>query len=76
MSVVITDPAFEPKQRRLDTILNKTFLDLATFSLAGLGIGLAASIFFRRSYPIRNFAAGVGGSYGIVQNKECFHKIV
>lgn len=76
MSVVITDPAFEPHQRRLDTLLNKTFLDLATFSAVGYGVGLAASIFFRRSYPIRNFVAGIGGSYGIVQNRECFHKLL
>lgn len=67
---------YESQQRRLDTILNKTFLDLATYSVLGYGVGLAASIFFRKSFPIRNFVAGVGGSYGIVLNKDCFHKII
>ena len=64
----------EPQQRKLDTLLNKTFLDLATFSLLGFGVGLAASIFFKR--PIRYVAAGVGGSYGIVQNQEDFERLI
>lgn len=58
---------FESHQRKLDTALNKSFLDLATFSLIGLGVGIVASVFFHR--PIRYVAAGVGGSYGIVQNQ-------
>jgi hypothetical protein len=64
----------ETYQKKLDTVLNKTFLDLGTFSLLGFGVGLVASIFFHR--PIRYVAAGVGGSYGIVQNQECFHKLL
>lgn len=64
----------ESHQKKLDTILNKTFLDLGTFSLLGYGVGLVASVFFRR--PIRYVAAGVGGSYGIVQNQECFHRLI
>lgn len=54
-------------QKRLDTNLNKTFLDVAAYSLLGFGVGLVASLVFHR--PVRYFAAGVGGSYGIVQNK-------
>jgi len=49
-------------------------LDLGTFSLLGYGVGLVASIFFHR--PIRYVAAGVGGSYGIVQNQQSFHRLV
>ena len=64
----------ESQQRKLDTLLNKTFLDLATFSLLGYGVGLVATIFFRK--PIRYVAAGVGGSYGIVQNQEAFSKLI
>lgn len=48
-------------------MLNKTFLDLGTYSLIGLSVGFVASIFFHR--PIRYFGAGIGGSYGVVQNK-------
>ncbi len=49
-------------------------MDLGTFSLLGYGVGLVASIFFHR--PIRYVAAGVGGSYGIVQNQQSFHRLV
>jgi len=49
-------------------------LDLGTFSLLGYGVGLVASIFFHR--PIRYVVAGVGGSYGIVQNQQSFHRLV
>lgn len=66
----------EATQRKIDTVLNKTFLDLATFSLIGYTIGIGASLFFRRSAPIRNFAAGIGGSYAIVQNKTSFHQLI
>ena len=66
--------SLESHQRKLDTALNKSFLDLATFSLLGYGVGLAASIFFRR--PVRYVAAGVGGSYGIVQNQSSFHRLL
>lgn len=64
----------ESQQRKLDTLLNKTFLDLATFSLIGFGVGLAASIFFKK--PIRYVAAGVGGSYGFVCNQEAFNRLI
>lgn len=57
----------ESHQKKLDTILNKTFLDLGTFSIIGYGVGLVASIFLHR--PVRYVAAGIGGSYGIVQNQ-------
>jgi hypothetical protein len=66
----------EDQQRKLDTTLNKTFLDLGVFSLIGLTIGMGASLFFRRGYAIRNFAAGFGGSYAIVQNQNSFTKLI
>lgn len=66
---------FELKQRELDTILNKTFLDLGAYSLLGYGAGMLASVFFTRGRPIRNLLAGVGGSYGLVINKSHFNAI-
>ena len=66
----------ENQQRRLDTILNKTFIDLAAYSTIGFGAGLVASLFFRRSFPIRNMFAGIGASYGFVINKNNFNVIV
>lgn len=65
----------ETYQKKLDTVLNKTFLDLGTFSLLGFGVGLVASYFLPQT-SIEYVAAGVGGSYGIVQNQECFHKLL
>lgn len=66
----------EAHQRKLDAVLNKTFIDLATFSLMGYAIGIGASLFFKRSAPVRNFVAGLGGSYGIVQNKASFKSLI
>lgn len=63
------------QQKRLDTILNKTFLDLAVYSLAGYGIGIGLSIFFKQKSLIRNFAAGIGGSYGFALNKANFNHL-
>jgi len=61
------------QQKRLDTILNKTFLDLAVYSLAGWGAGLGLSIFFRQKAVVRNIAAGIGGSYGFTLNRRSFN---
>lgn len=63
------------QQKRLDTILNKTFLDLAVYSLAGYGVGIGLSIFFKQKSLIRNFAAGIGGSYGFALNKANFNHL-
>ena len=65
----------ENQQRQLDTILNKTFIDLAAYSAIGFGAGLVASLFFKRGLPIRNMFAGVGASYGFVINKSNFNVI-
>ncbi len=63
------------QQKRLDTILNKTFLDLAVYSLAGYGVGIGLSIFFKQKSVIKNFAAGIGGSYGFALNKANFNHL-
>jgi hypothetical protein len=63
------------QQKRLDTILNKTFLDLAVYSLVGYGCGIGLSIFFKQKSLIRNFAAGIGGSYGFALNKANFNHL-
>ena len=60
------------QQKRLDTILNKTFLDLAVYSIAGYSIGVGLSIFFKQKSSIRNLAAGIGGSYGFALNRANF----
>ena len=70
-----TTKSIHVQQRQLDTILNKTFIDLAAYSVLGFGAGLVASVFFRQSFPIRNILAGVGGSYGFVINKSNFNVI-
>ncbi len=62
------------QQKRLDTILNKTFLDLAVYSLAGYGVGIGLSIFFKQKSLVKNFAAGIGGSYGFAINKANFNR--
>jgi len=64
-----TELTLSQKQRKIDNILNKTVLDIAVFSLCGWTAGLAASIFFRQKAPIRHLLAGLGGSYGFVQNR-------
>ena len=63
------------QQKRLDTVLNKTFLDLAVYSLAGYGIGVGLSIFFKQKSLVKNFAAGIGGSYGFALNKANFNHL-
>ena len=61
--------SFETKQRKIDNILNKTFLDVTTYSAFGWTAGLLAGIFFHKAAPIRNLFAGVGGSFGYVNNR-------
>ena len=61
------------QQKHLDTILNKTFLDLAVYSLAGYGVGIGASILFKNKSVVRNLFAGLGGSYGFTLNKKNFN---
>jgi hypothetical protein len=45
------------------------FLDIGVFSALGWTTGLAVGIFFHRKAPIRNLLAGLGGSYGFVNNR-------
>lgn len=59
----------DEKQRKIDTILNKTVLDISIFSIAGWSAGLLAGIFFHNSAPVRHILAGVGGSYGLIANR-------
>jgi hypothetical protein len=59
----------EQRQRNIDSILNKTFLDISVFSAIGWTLGVGAGIFFHKAAPIRNLLAGVGGSYGFVNNR-------
>lgn len=59
----------EERQRKIDSILNKTVLDVAVFSALGWGVGLGVGLFFHRAAPIRSLLAGVGGSYGFVANR-------
>lgn len=60
------------QQKRLDTVLNKTFLDLVVYTLAGYGVGLGLSIFFKQKAMIRHITAGIGGSYGFSLNMANF----
>lgn len=61
------------QQKHLDTILNKTFLDLAVYSLAGYGLGIGVSILFKNKSIVRNLFAGIGGSYGFTLNRKNFN---
>ena len=61
-------------QRRLDTVLNKTLLDLMVYSAFGYTVGVGASILFRNKAPVRNLAAGFGGSYAYILNMRNFSK--
>ena len=63
----------ELKQRELDIILNKTVLDIVSYSFAGYTAGLVAGVLTRRPYWTRNFLAGIGGSYGYVTNRHNFN---
>ena len=66
----------DDQQRKLDTVLNKTFLDLVVYSIGGYVVGFGASILFKNKAPIRNVLAGLGGSYGFAINKANFNHIV
>lgn len=63
----------ESKQRELDTILNKTVLDISSYSIAGYTAGLFVGVVTRRPYWTRNMLAGLGGSYGYVTNRHNFN---
>jgi len=45
---------------------------LAVYSLAGWGVGLGLSMFFKQKAVIKNIAAGIGGSYGFAINRASF----
>lgn len=64
------------KQKKIDTLLNKMFLDISVFSAIGWTVGLGAGLFFHRKAPIRNLFAGVGGGYGFVNNRMSLKRIV
>ncbi len=59
-------------QRRLDTVLNKTLLDLVVYSAFGYTAGIGASLLFRNKAFVRNMAAGMGGSYAYILNMRNF----
>lgn len=66
----------ENRQKKIDTLLNKMFLDISVFSLIGWSVGLGAGLFFHRKAPIRNLLAGVGGGYGFVNNRMSLKPLV
>jgi hypothetical protein len=51
-------------------------LDIGVFSAIGWTIGIGAGIFFHQAGAIRSLLAGVGGSYGYVNNKWNLKKYV
>jgi hypothetical protein len=59
----------EQRQKKIDSLLNKTFLDIGVFSALGWTLGIGAGLFFHKAAPIRNLFAGIGGSYGFVNNR-------
>lgn len=63
------------QQRKIDTILNKTVLDLAVYSTIGYAFGLGVGFFFKNKQVVRNALAGVGGSYGFVLNKHSLRQV-
>lgn len=63
------------QQRQIDTILNKTVIDLAVYSAVGYAAGLGASLFFKNKAAVRNALAGLGGSYGFILNKHSLRRI-
>jgi hypothetical protein len=67
------DWMLEYRQKKIDTILNKTMIDLGIFSLLGYTVGIGVSLFFRNRYIVRNFVAGMGGSYALALNHHSFH---
>jgi hypothetical protein len=42
--------------------------------LAGYGVGIGLSIFFRQKSMIRTFMGGIGGSYGFALNRANFNQ--
>lgn len=63
------------QQKQLDTILNKTFLDVAAYSVVGVFAGVGVSLFFKRKSHILGLCAGLGGSYGLAMNKNHFNSV-
>lgn len=63
------------QQKQLDTILNKTFLDVAAYSIVGVAAGVGVSLFFKRKSNILGLFAGLGGSYGFAMNKKHFNSV-
>lgn len=61
------------QQIKLDTILNKTVLDLGVYSCLGYGVGFVVGALFKKTHVMKNFAGGIGGSYGFVLNKDSFN---
>ena len=57
------------RQRRIDSILNKTILDIAIYSALGWTAGIFAGLFFKKGRPVRHVWSGIGGSYGFVLNR-------
>lgn len=66
----------ELRQKKIDTYLNKMFLDITVFSVIGWTLGLGAGVFFRNKAPVRSLLAGVGGGYGFVSNRMSIKSFV
>jgi hypothetical protein len=64
------------KQKKIDILLNKMLLDIGVFSAIGWTAGLFVGLFFHRNAPVRNLLAGVGGSYGFVNNRVSLKHLV
>lgn len=58
------------RQKKIDTLLNKTVLDLGVYSAIGYSVGLLTGVLFRNGQGLRYALSGMGGSYGFVINKS------
>lgn len=68
--------SLQVKQKKIDNLLNKMLLDVGVFSALGWTAGLFVGLFFHRNAPVRNLLAGVGGSYGFVNNRVSLKHLV
>ena len=69
----MTDIISLSKQKQLDTILNKTVLDLFLYSGLGYVAGFGVGLLFKARYPVKYFVSGIGCSYGFTLNKDSFN---
>lgn len=50
---------------KADHLFNEALFRTVSYTISGLGIGLVASLFFKRKAPVIWFSAGIGGGWGI-----------